>query len=71
LVGHGVFACGTNSLVSISAIWSGSRLKWRFCGTTPPCSESTAFTKPSAPDADWVWPKFVFEDASAHGPSMP
>ncbi len=31
----------------------------------------TAFISPSAPAADWVCPKLVFTDASAHGPSRP
>ena len=32
---------------------------------------STVFIKPSTPAADWVWPKLVFADATAHGPSVP
>ena len=60
---------GTKSLVSIWAISSGSRVKCRLRGTTPCCTARTAFISPSAPAADWVCPKLVFTDASAHGPS--
>lgn len=46
-------------------------MKCRFCGTTPCWRARTAFISPSAPAADWVWPKLVFTDASAQGPSLP
>ena len=46
-------------------------MKCRLRGTTPCCSARTAFISPSAPAADWVCPKLVFTDASAHGPSRP
>ncbi len=64
-------SCGTKSLVSMPASSSGSRVKCRFRGTTSCCSARTAFISPSTPAADWVWPKFVFDDVSAQGPSMP
>ena len=54
-----------------SASCSGSRLKCRFCGTTPCSSARIAFIIPSAPDVDCMWPKFVLIDASAQAPSVP
>ena len=66
-----MISCGTKSLVSIRASSSGRRVKCRFGGTTPCCSASTAFISPRVPDADWAWPKLVFTDASAQGPSTP
>ncbi len=44
--GHAVFACGTKSSVSRRARSSGRRVKCRFCGTTPCCSDSIAFISP-------------------------
>ena len=51
-VGHGVVSCGTKSFVSMRATSSGSRVKCRFCGTTPCCSARIAFISPRAPEAD-------------------
>ena len=66
LVGHGVFSCGTKSSVLIRASSSGSRVKCRFCGTTPCCSARTAFISPNAPAADWACPKLVLTEPRAH-----
>ena len=68
LVGHGVASSGTKRLVSMLAISSGSAVKCRFFGTVACCSDRMAFISPSAPDADWPWPKLVFAEPSAHGP---
>ena len=52
-------------------ISSGIAEKCRFLGTVPCCSARMAFIRPTAPDADWPWPKFVFAEPSATGPAEP
>ena len=71
LVGQEAVSCGTNNSVSISASWSGNRVKCRFRGTLPCCSARIAFIRPSTPEVDCMWPKLVFTDPNAHGPSVP
>ncbi|COV06706.1 Uncharacterised protein [Mycobacterium tuberculosis] len=70
-MGHGVVTSGTKRLVVMPAISSGSRVKCRLRGTTPCFRARTTLISPSTPAVDWVCPKLVFTDASAHGPSTP
>ncbi len=47
------------------------RVKCRLGGTVACCSARMAFIMPTAPDADWPWPKLVLAEPSAHGPPVP
>ena len=68
--GHGISSVGTNSRPPSGSIRSFHPVKWRFAGTWPWRTASTALISPAIPAAASQCPRFVLTDPRAQ-PSAP